>query len=117
MPTPDGLSASRTSFPRYANETGALRASERRRTSCRACRVPSPPWIAIFLALEISADGLVERIVGRTHDRPVGEHRVAQHGMVDRLRRDIARHDHHADAALEDGRLQCELGDPRHLAG
>ena len=71
MPTAAGLSASRTSLPRKAYETGALRVSERRSTSARACLVPSPPWITIFFAPEIRATALSSasssgRISGRS---------------------------------------------------
>ena len=42
---------------------------------------------------------------------------MAQHLVLDGLGRDVAGQDDHADAALEDRRLQGELGDAGHLAG
>ena len=64
----------------------------------------------------ISCDRLVECLVAGPDQRPVGEHRVAQHRVVDRHRRDVTGQDDHAHAALEDGRLQRQLGDAGHLA-
>ena len=83
----------------------------------RASRVPSPPWMTIFLAFDTSSTALLKRVLGRARDRPVGEDRVPQHRLVDLLRGDVAGQDHHPDAALQDRCLQGELGDARHLAG
>jgi hypothetical protein len=59
---------------------------------------------------------LVERGVGGTRDRQVGEDRMVQHRLVHLLRGDVAREDHHPYAAVEDRRLQREFGGTRHLA-
>ena len=70
-----------------------------------------------LLGLRDELDGALQGVLGRSRHRPVGEDRMPQHLVVDLLGRHVAGEDHHADTALKNGRLQCELGDARHLRG
>ena len=61
--------------------------------------------------------GPVQRRIGRTDQRTLGDDGVLEHRLGHLRRADVAREDHHADPALEDRRLERELGQPRHLVG
>ena len=70
-----------------------------------------------LLGLRDQLDGPLQGVLRRARDGAVGEDRVPEHLVVDLLGGHVAGQDHHPDAALEDRRLQGELGDAWHLAG